>query len=70
MSRFQGPTACWISIKTLNANYMRKEISQFDECYLVKGRASKNDATNINTENETFSKLGDFHYPKVISNIQ
>ena len=49
---------------------MRKEIFQFDECYLVKGRASNNDAADSNNENETFSKLNDFHYPKVISNIQ
>ena len=51
-------------------DYMPKEIFQFDECYLVKGRASNNDAANNNTENETFSKLDDFCYPKVISNIQ
>ena len=49
---------------------MRKEIFQYDECYLVKGRASSNDATNNNTVNEIFSKLDDFHYPKVIPNIQ
>ena len=50
--------------------YEKKKTFQFDECYLVKGRASNNDATNINTENETFSKLDDFHYLKVISNIR
>ena len=49
---------------------MRKENFQFDECYLAKGRASNDDATNNNTENETFSKLDDFHYPKLISNTQ
>ena len=31
-----------------------KKIFQFDECYLVKGRALNNDATNSKTENETF----------------
>ena len=35
-------------------NYMIKEIFQFDECYLVKGRASNNDATNNNTEKRNF----------------
>ena len=43
-----------------------KKSFQFDECYLVKGRVPNNDATNNNTENETFSKLVDFHYPKVV----
>ena len=35
-------------------SYMRKENFQIDECYLVKGRASNNDATNSKTKNETF----------------
>ena len=54
----------------LYAAIWEKKTFQFDECYLVKGRASNNDATNNNTENKTFSKLDDFRYPKVISNIQ
>ena len=54
----------------LYAAIWEKKIFQFDECYLVKGRASNNDATNNNTANKIVSKLDDFHYPKVISNIQ
>ena len=38
----------------LNAAIWEKKKFQFDECYLVKGRASNNDATKSNTENETF----------------
>ena len=38
----------------LYATIWEKKSFQFDECYLVKGRASNNDATNNKTENETF----------------
>ena len=34
--------------------YDEKKSFQFDECYLVKGRASNNDATNNNTANKIF----------------
>ena len=50
----------------LHAAIWEKKIFQFDECYLVKGRVSNNDATYSNTANETFSKLDEFHNPKLI----
>ena len=40
----------------LYAAMWEKKNFQFDECYLVKGRVSNNDATNNNTANEIFSQ--------------
>ena len=38
----------------LYAAIWEKKTFQFDECCLVKGRASNNDATNSKIENENF----------------
>ena len=53
MFQFPGLSKRYVS-KSPICSYMIKENLEFDECYLVKGRASENDATNNNTVNENF----------------